>query len=186
MYPSVEVRAFPTSMTSEVNSVVLSLSAHQEYFTSEPFCVCVQGEVLAIPYRVYYQEGLVLKCAELPDIQGLAALCLGTRHGDGFLREKCLKRIIAVEESWVVPYVIQLLGEYVLEIVQLIEHSLPTLNARLYGEFLVTNAAYYRTLRQRVISYWNVYYRWQFPEWQEYSGCRVLLALDSFAKSSTW
>ncbi len=50
----------------------------------------------------------------------MLALSLGTRHSDGRIREECLRQIVAVDRPWVAPFVVQLLGEYVIKIVEVI------------------------------------------------------------------
>ncbi len=184
MFLSVESRAFPECLKADVEAVIPALSDLQLHPPSEAFTVVVQGEKLAIPYRVYYRESRVLKYAKRPGPQGQVALCLGTRHYDGFLRERCLTHLLTVEQPWVVPFVIQLIGEYVIQILQVVERALPRLNAQMYGEFLNANIAYQRTISRRAVSYWNEYYRRQYPAWREYPGYRVLLGLHAFAKRS--
>jgi hypothetical protein len=137
---SSETRAFPAYLATEVESVIQVLSDYQSLPPSDTFASVVQGERIEIPYRVYYRESQVLKCAERLGIQGRIAQCLGTRHHDGFLREKCLKQVIAVDEAWVAPFIAKLVGEYILQIIQIIEHELPNLNVQMYGEFLGENA----------------------------------------------
>ena len=46
------------------------------------------------------------------------------RHSDGHVREECLLQIVAVDRPWLAPFVVQLLGEYVIEIVEVIAATL--------------------------------------------------------------
>ena len=179
-----ELRAFPAHVTAEVAAVIPALSDYQQHPPSDAFTVLVQGERLDVPYRVYYRESQVLKGAELPGTQGHVALCLGTRHHDGFLREKCVRQVIAVEQPWVVPFVTQLVGEYVLQIRQVVEHELPNLNALMYGEFLDANAALHGTISRRAVSYWNAYYGRRYPKRKHCPGFLVLTAVTRFAEHS--
>lgn len=174
--------AFPEHMTAEVEALIPTLSDHQIHPPSEGIAVFVQGERLEIPYRVYYRESQLNRCIEHSGTQGHIALCLGTRHHDGHLREKCLRRIIAVESPWVVPFVIQLAGEYVVEIVQVVEQELPRLNPGMYGEYVKTNGALLRTVGRRAASYWNEYYRHKYPELRDYPGYKVVTALNRLAE----
>ena len=68
-------------------------------------------------------------------------------------------------EPWVAPYVVQLIGEHVLEILVAIDHGLPgiafvdtTYHDR-YGQFLAANPTFFATTERRVVSYWSRYYR---------------------------
>ena len=174
-----EVRAFPAALAEDVRALFPDLSDGQSHPPSNFFQVRVQGETMAIPCRVYYAQNQVLRCASRPDIQGLVALCLGTRHHDGYLRENCLKRLIEIEEAWVVPFIIQLVGEYVVTIVQRVEQALPRLNAQLYAEFILDNQAYFETIGRRTISYWDAYYRSEYPKLNTYPGRRIYAALQA-------
>lgn len=184
MFVPVESKAFPTQLAREVAAVTSALSDYQLHPPSKGFAVFVEGEQLEIPYRAYYRESQLLKCIERLGTQSHIALCLGTRHHDGFLRERCLRQIITVEQPWVVPFVTQLVGEYVLQIMQVVEEELPNLNMQLYGEFLNANATLHETIRRRVVSYWNEYYRRLYPRWKDYAGFRVLTAFHNFAERS--
>jgi hypothetical protein len=173
MSESSEVRAFPAALADEVRAVLPQLSDYQLRPPAAAFQVRVRGETIDIPSRVYYRESQVLSCASRPGVQGLIALCLGTRHHDGYLREKCVKRLIEIEEPWIVPFIIQLIGEYVVTIVKLIEQALPNLNTALYTEFIAANRAYFETIGRRTISYWDVYYRNEYPNSKDYPGRRI-------------
>ncbi|MES2265095.1 MAG: hypothetical protein V4724_41895 [Pseudomonadota bacterium] len=108
---------------------------------------------------------------------------MGTRHYDGFLREQCLRRLLAVEEKWVAPFVIQLLGEYVVEVIHPIhEHFLEGVEEK-YKDFFSENVEYCEYLRCRAISYWNEYYRERFPRYKDYPAVKALAALQSAAKA---
>jgi hypothetical protein len=178
---SIEFRAFPAHMTAEVETLMPTLSDYQMCPPSDGFAVLVQGEWLEIPYRVHYRESQLIKCTQRAGTQGHIAFCLGTRHHDGYLREKCLRQIITVEHPWVVPFVTQLVGEYVLQIVQVIEHELPRLHPGMYGEYLNANAALQGTLGRRAVSYWNEYYRRNYPKLKDYPGFKVLTAFKRLA-----
>ncbi len=182
---SIETRAFPAHLATEVEAVAPTISHHQLHPPAQGFAVHVQGEPLEIPYRVYYQQSQVLKCAAMPGNQGCIALCLGTRHHDGLLREECTKRLIVVERPWVAPFITQLIGEYVLEIIQVIERELPKLNAKMYGEYLIENTALHGTIGRRVVSYWDVYYRSRYPKLETYPVTHVLNAFRGFCDSAS-
>ncbi len=150
---------------------------------ADAFRVSVMGEGVEIPYRTHFSKWTVGKCVEVPGIAGRVAQCLGTRHFDGFTRERCLRMLIRCEEPWVVPFVVQLLGEYVLEIVQVIDANLESLNAQLYGDFIRANSRYFGTQERRVVSYWNEYYRGRYPKLSAYPGSTALDTLKGFARA---
>lgn len=84
--------------------------------------------------------------------------CLLTRHHDGFVRQKHLERIIRSQNVWIPPFVLRLLGEYVIEIFEVIDRNLGNLNLSPYEQFLKANPEFMALTEQRVISYWNAGY----------------------------
>ena len=59
----------------------------------------------------------------------------------GYVRKRYLGRILSVREPWVIPFVIQLMGEYFIQILETAEAHLPALNPELYGRFIRENQA---------------------------------------------
>jgi len=166
------------------------------------------GQPVIIPYRLYdgartvfhYDERpfrdlmTVLDQASLTDRQRIMALCLMSRLANGFVREAALCRIASASEAFVVPFVAQLASEYVYEILVQIRLRMAEFPAALYGAFFRDNPAHYALLRQRMISYWNGYYRWQdytSPDgelrhrWRDhYVGFDIFDAFDAMIKAA--
>ncbi|WP_431783048.1 hypothetical protein [Streptomyces chumphonensis] len=147
-----------------------------------PFEVEVQGETVAIPSRIYNEEPGADLERPLAGSQHVISHCLYSRHHDGWVRQRHLEQIVASGEPWVVPFVVQLAGEYVLEILEAIGRGLPGLavpgsaQRRLYGEFIARNPAFFARTERRVVSYWSCYYRWKYGAFETYPGCLLLEA----------
>jgi hypothetical protein len=172
MKESVEVRAFPSELAESVQSVLPLLVDGQLHPPSEGFRAEVRGEFLEIPYRVYYRAERVRDLVKSAG-EGVIVACLGARHYDGYLREECLTRVLSVEAAWVVPFVVQLVGEYVVSILQIIERAMPTLREALYVEYVSKNRSLFETVGRRAVSYWDVYHRGQYPKLSDYPGFRI-------------
>jgi len=142
---------------------------------SDIVSVRVTGEDLSIPYRIYHDPALI-DTARFTSRQVELLDCLLTRHRDGFIRQEHLARIIRCNHDWIPPFVVQLAGEYVVEIVQAIWMNSGSLDTGLYRRFLKDNSAFFAITRQRVISYWDCYHRWQRR--QDYAGFRLLDLFD--------
>ena len=69
--------------------------------------------------------------------------------------------------------VIKLLGEYVVEVLRIIEANLQKLDKPVYGQFLRANPDFLALTEQRVISYWDCYYRFPGPK-EDYPGFRAI------------
>lgn len=178
-----ETAAFPAHIAADVAAVVASVSPGEHSSPSHGFVVQVRDEQLQIPYRVYYDENRLLECSSRAQEQGWIALCFATRHHNGFVREQCVRKLLVVEEDWVVPFVTQLVGEYVIEIVQAIETEIAKLNPQIYSDYFNANAALLGTIARRVVSYWNVYYRTRYPRLADYPAQRVLEVLRKNAQN---
>ena len=161
--------AFPKALSHEVDSVfnIVPLSSERPLFR-EIGPISINGEILHIPNRIYWQQPAQVEINKLTDIQVLILACLYTRNYDGFVRERYLEQIIRHSEEWVIPYIIQLLGEYVIEIIHRIEKSVDYLNKEQFSKFGEENPEYIRLTRQRIISYWNAYRRhYEYRVWKQ-------------------
>ncbi|MGV2920859.1 hypothetical protein [Streptomyces alfalfae] len=173
--------AFPTRLAGDVQSV-LAVMPEASSAPVMPFEVEVQDEIVAIPYRLYNEEPYANLERPLSGTQQMILHCLYSRHHDGRVRQRHLEQITASGEPWVVPFVVQLAGEYVLEILESIGRGLPGLavpgstQRRLYGEFIARNPAFFTCTERRVVSYWSCYYRWKYGAFGTYPGCVLLEA----------
>lgn len=175
-------KAFPSHIQKEAEFVFTHIDLISDHNPSSPFCVTINGQIVEISYRVYYNEENLLKSKQFNPLQKEILNCFYSRHHNGFIREQCLVRIIGSNNPWTVPYVVKLLGEYVIEILNVINKGLNELNLDIYLEFLTTNSEFYHLTKQRVASYWDCYYRWQFPNKEDYVGFQILGHFDEYLK----
>jgi hypothetical protein len=92
--------------------------------------------------------------------------CFYSRHHDGFVRERCLKEFIASNNSYTAPYILQLLGEYVVEIIEVIYQNREGINTENLVSYIAENPDHYEKTRQRVYSYWDCFYRRVYPKYK--------------------
>jgi hypothetical protein len=181
--------AFPSPLADDVR-VVLAAMKTSQLKPAEPFSVSVQGQALTIPTRLYNDEPSADALRSLLPRQLTILHCLYTRHHDGRVRQRHLEYIVGSAEPWVIPYVVQLVGEYVVEILVVIREALGDLGVpgtalhAAYGQFIVDNPSFSARTQRRVVSYWNCYYRFDYPNFQGYPGCTVLELLRGVA--SDW
>jgi hypothetical protein len=174
---------FPAALQPLASTILPALRGNEVAPASpDGFSVIVGGEQLAAPYRVYYAA---------PDLRAVIdgsredsrtlALCLGTRHWDGYVREECLRSLIADRRPWAAPFIVQLLGEYVVEIAQAILAVLQQGYVAGLAEFVTDNPSFMATTRRRVVSYWHCYYRPYFPTLQDYPAHVALELVEKVA-----
>jgi hypothetical protein len=166
--------AFPESLRPDVLQVVAALP-EPPLSIGGFFSARVSGENVSIPYRIYH-DPVRIDSARLNPQQTELLDCLLTRHHNGFVREEHLARIICRSHDWVPPFVVQLVGEYVVEILRIIQKASGNLDTGLYRRFLTDNAIFFAITKQRVVSYWDCYHRWQKK--QDYPGFQILNFFD--------
>ncbi len=182
--------SFPTYLGADIDLVLKNLSLEilphmQEHqFVMNKVAVTVDNQQLHIPYRIYIEKISGINNNFSPtETQKLIIHCLLSRHYDGFTRENHLRDIITANVSWGVPYVFQILGEYVIELLQIIYKELDQLDMNIYLKFIEENSEFYEQTRARMISYWNCYYRRLYKYKKDYVGFKIFEYFDSQLKS---
>jgi hypothetical protein len=136
----------------------------------------VDGEDVLIPYRIYSRERRRWVAARLDVEAALVLGCAYTRHHDGRVRERSVLTVVEVDRAWIVPFVVQLLGEYVVQIGEVVLQRLDRLQPETYQRFAAANDSFMRLTRSHIVSYWNCYYRGHF-RLPDYPPVRVLMEL---------
>lgn len=144
-------RAFPISEAEEVGAAIVRIPpAELVNLHAEP--AWVVGEQIWLPYRLYNPPVAL----DGHDTQQTIIRCLYTRHHDGHVRQRAVEGLLAAEEPWVVPFVLRLVGEYVIEIIESIAAGVDLSDAATrerYGEFVAANPAFMTLTHQRATSY---------------------------------
>lgn len=182
-YRETLLNAFPRTLKKDVESVLnilpfevnnVELSDGQFYNVENLIhpdfqIVNLDGEVLKIPYRVYFNEPKIEKEQTLTNRQKSILNCIFLRHHNGYLRQSRLEKI-ENNEYWITPFTFQLLGEYVIEIIEVLDNQIDDNKLENYKRFANDNPKYYQQTESRMISYWNEYYRRKFPNLKLYIG----------------
>lgn len=171
------VSAFPARLQSDAAAVVRGLDG---FASNECVSLIVEGETVRVPARTYFEPSLV---RPLGSARATILDCLLSRNHNGFVRQEAAGRLIGVNAPWSTPFVLHLVGEYVIEILDLIDARIGEIDPRVTGDFLRANPGFHRLLGQRVASYWNAYHR-DVPR-DGYVGFRLMGRLDAMAASAT-
>lgn len=170
------VRAFPRELENDVRHVldVMYQELIDNYSGVEEFRL--SGETLYIPYRIYNDEPNRSQISTLTAAQQTILFTIYTRHYNGYVRESNVKKAItkATDCSWITPYIVLLIGEYVEEILEVIYGNRSLLNENFIKTVIAENPIIYRTIQSRVVSYWNCYYRCKYPKRDQYVGFKLL------------
>lgn len=171
------IEAFPSFLKDNVSSLISKVELKGEHPISDSFEVILDNEKLAVPYRIYFEEP---KEQSLNKTELLIVNCLFTRHHNGFIRQKRLEQILLSDEYWMTPFIVQLLGEYVREIILTIEDNLTENLLKNLRRFIRENPKFFETTKSRMISYWNCYYRTEFPNKENYVGFKIPAKISQF------
>jgi hypothetical protein len=134
--------------------VVRALASRQ---WTERFAVQTQEQGVLIPARLYFATDR-LRLSKGDPAWGYAR-ALQTRSSDGFLRQAAARDLIGDFQPWATPFIVALIGEYIVEILEDIAAGLTPEMTLALAAFIAENPAYWRTTKRRVMSYWDAYYR---------------------------
>jgi len=191
------LNAFPAALLQDVGKVIEILpfkgddilladgKIHTIYnkIHSQEQLLYLDKEELKIPYRVYFNEPGLDKEKLLTGLQKTILHCIYLRHHNGYIRQRRLERLIDNTEYFIIPFIFQLLGEYVMEILEVLEKHINPTTIHGYARFITENPKYWIQTESRMISYWNQYYRYpmypsylppKYPTRKEYVGQKIV------------
>jgi hypothetical protein len=186
------VRAFPAQLAPIVSYLAASLPparlrpAGSITVTSSHAwpALVLAGEPVMIPMRVYNPQPAPELAAELNTAQMAVAAGIYSRHHDGRVRQRWLKTLLDSHQPWAAPFIVQLLGEYVIEIchdISRFAHDNDPATSPAHANiraFLDENPTFAALTRQRAISYWSCYYRGLHASHTTYPGLTALAMLQ--------
>ena len=168
--------AFPPScFPCEAEPIAFFPGRHSELVINT-FTAVVENTQIFIPQRIY--DDTMNSFGALPR---KLMLCLFTRHHNGHVRERSL-RALSTEfpmELFMIPYILKLAEEYVIELTNYVEGMLPSVPNHLLLRFLQENAAWLPLMRSRCASYWDCYHRSRYPSFKEYPGAKIYARLKA-------
>lgn len=150
--------AFPQSLHKLATDAAIygSVQLEDRQWT-EQFEVTLWGEKIRIPARLRFRNNHADETLG-GDIR-LMVRCLRSRSNDGFERQRAVRDLLLNIQPWAAPFIVALIGEYLVEILDDIAGAFGESPPAPIVEFLRENPDYWLLTKQRVSSYWNVYYR---------------------------
>lgn len=173
-------KVFPLRLKDDVELVMnkissTSYSSISTTFTFDLFTTYqLEDEQVDIPYRMYYKELSDTVLKTFNETQFKILCCLYTRHDDGYVRQKYLEKLFdMIIEEWEIPFIVKLCDEYVLEILELIYNKLSNRTNDDIKQFCKYNEDIIHNGYERMMSYWNVYYRHKGYLFRSYIGRKI-------------
>lgn len=176
-------RYVPSNLQTVANHVASELAVGETHPSMGECILQLGGEVFSFPIRVYYRTDRI--AAVTHGLHGEArelALCLASRHHDGHVREAAIRNPYLLESSLAIPFSVQLLGEYVVEIGNAIEEQMAVLGLQPFVDFAKENPAFVETTRRRAISYWDCYYRRDYVNLKDFPCYRAIQSIISASR----
>lgn len=182
---SLLAEAFPASIrATALRGAALVAGRVTSAPSLDRFAVDVEGQIVRIPVRLYFRSDLPLP--PVGDEARLVVRALQTRSTDGFERQRAARELLQALPPWGAPFIVALIGEYVVEILDDIDAAMTPETAQTLRTFIAANPRYWQTIQRRVTSYWNVYYRYSdrsdggipFRRWS-YIGFRLIDRLEA-------
>ena len=175
------------SAAAWAGEIVAGMLAPRQWTTR--FAVQAEGQRVLIPARLHFASERLLVTES--DEAWRFARALQTRSNDGFERQRAARDVLGDLRPSTAPFIVALVGEYIVEILEDIFVALTPENAQTLAAFVVQNEAYWSTTKRRVMSYWDVYYRWNQssetrPSFKrnEYIGFKIIERLEAAAFGS--
>jgi hypothetical protein len=167
--------SFPASLADDVRTVLDVVPPGPDHGFLVDQRVVIEGESIGILSRLYRPEPTEAALAALAPRPRLIARCLYSRHHDGHVRERHLRRIEG-DEPWLPHFVLLLVGDHVPAIVEVALSRIGSIPRSTYDAFAAENPAFMDLIRARVTSY----ARWSEPSraFASTPGYRFLAALD--------
>lgn len=157
--------AFPVELHTSVQEVIKVIPP-QTYghvilgVTEDSTAYLLRGNVIKVPYRMYFADVDKTATAGLTDVQKAILHCIYTRSCDGYIREEHLDALLRHDfDYWAIPFIVKLCDEYVIEILEAIYTRLKDRDNGDIKGFCSENRAAVEKGYARMVSYWNEYYR---------------------------
>ena len=187
VYREIILKAFPRTLKEDVEVVLdilpfaindvklcdgkiykVDTLIHPEFLS-----VRLDNEILTIPTRIYINEPDKEQENKLTDTQKIILNCIFLRHHNGYIRQSHLEKLVDRTEYWTTPFMFQLLGEYIFEILEVLDKHVNDKHVDNYKRFAKENLKYWQQTESRMISYWNEYYRQKNPKLKDYIGQQI-------------
>lgn len=185
--------AFPTYLKEEVRIVLpfffQKLLGEDRIGVAEQYTEMrvLTGEAVQLPQRIYFEDTLLLFPPDFTKEQRCIYHCIYTRHHNGYVREKHVKSLLIEYPDelpeWVCPFLLSISGEYIMEILELLYKKLYPRENKTIQAMCLMNSQQFLYIHDRMISYWNEFYRGRCPQYKQYIGRKLFKDCYGYTRS---
>jgi hypothetical protein len=156
--------AFPEYLRDDVIVALKAAGvAASEPNMNRSYQSAVDGCLVNIPSRVYFAPATVANVDTLTAQQKAIFASFMTRHHNGHQREYWARALCAYPVSWTAPFLTALLGDYVIEVLEVVLQNLTVNWKSIMMLYTSKNQICLRALNHRILTYWTIYYRYSSP-----------------------
>lgn len=142
------------------------------------------GHLIEFPYRIYFIEVTNEVLCKLNLQQKMILHCIYTRSCNGYIRQKHLQSLLQMDyENWVIPYIVKLCDEYVVEILEMTYEILKNQDTERIKLFCNENLQSFAKSYDRMVSYWNEFYRYEYNHFNKYIGRELFRECFGYSNS---
>ena len=149
-----------------------------DFISKESEQVMIDSEKINTKTRIYFDEPDIKEEEKLNTMQKTILDCIYAYHHNGYIREKRVKKLLKSNHYFVIPFLLTNVAEYVIEILSIINKGINTDNIKLFKRFIQENPNYWRVSKDRIVSYWNEFYRREFPCFDGYIGSDFIKKIE--------
>lgn len=144
----------------------------------------LDSQVISFPYRIYYIDDIISFDKIFTPKQMTIYHCIFSRSCDGYIREKHIKALLNCDlPVWAIPYILKISDEYVMEILDIIYLFLKDIDTNVYKKVCQNNLQMLLYGHDRMISYWNEFYRTQCYRYHQYVGYKLFKECFGYTRS---
>lgn len=180
---------FPADLKNDVTKIV-GLITKKTYNNvtidvSEDFVqYCQDNEVIRFPYRIYFIDNSDEVLDSLNEQQKMILHCIYSRSCEGFVRQRHIHSLLQMDyEDWTIPYIVKICDEYVVEIIEMTYEVLKDQDTERIQNFCSENREAFCKSYNRMISYWNEFYRHKYKNFHQYIGRKLFRECFGYSKS---
>jgi len=167
---------FPPDLKETARNVMakLPLENYKNLAYFDEFLISIlNGNEVIFPYRIYFSD---IELDGLSCDERMVLHCIYSRHHDGYIREKHVRAILAEDfPAWVIPYLVKVSDEYIVEILEVIYDKLKGRDTDDFKAYCTENRNAFCKSYNRMVSYWNEFYRNQHPDFKNYVGRKLFI-----------
>jgi hypothetical protein len=184
---------FPTFLAKDVEKVLSIMPLTDEIFVesfgkqykidnaihSENREIKLKSETIILTGRICFAEPNPELENNLTDTQKQILNCIYTRHFDGYIRERLLKNLLDIDHVWILPFKLELLGEFVIEILFELDKHITDDNIKLYKQLTLDNKKHWTQIKSRMVSWWDADYRHpNYKKLKDYIGYKIIKRIN--------